>query len=597
MTDRIAFAGPVSVEGRRVRGSVTLAGSRTFRHNEWVEVDPAAVVKADASDVLGRWEHDPSKVLGRSSNGTVRVNRTEQGIEYEIDVPDTTYGNDLLELLNRGDIRGSSFAIEGLKSKFSTDPDGTRVRRINSIQRLVDVSPVTDPAFANSSAAAFSKETTDMAETTVEPTAPVAPAPTPAPAVEFTAKPDEKSETYRRAAHYAESQELKDLEAAMGNLLAHGEMSDAQAETYAAMADVYERRTSATKTRNDNAERRRIAFEMITGRGPAAPKQTELYESEDYHQAFASWLRTGDPRYMTQFAQSIAGDGTQGGYTVPEGFRNKIVETMVAFGGIASVADVIETGDGRTLPWPTNDDTGNQADLVTEGSATAAGADLVFGEVSLGAYSYDASGASNLPLKLSKELIQDSMFDIEGFVARKLGERLARKMAAVYATGTGSGQPKGLFALSADTMTATTLLAALVEHLFQIDSAYRDGGNCRWVFSDTTLAKVYGSVDLNNRPLFIPSADASGAGRPAGTLLGYPVTLDQGAGTKVAFGDIREGFVIRRVKGITVDVDPYSYISTRHVGFHAWARTDSNIQNTAAYSVSEYSGVSADATA
>jgi HK97 family phage major capsid protein len=282
---------------------------------------------------------------------------------------------------------------------------------------------------------------------------------------------------------------------------------------------------------------------------------------------------------------------------VPDGMLRKITETMVAFGGIANVAEVITTADGQSLRWPSNDDTGNAADLVAEGSATAAGADLVFGETTLGAYSYDASGAGNLPLKLSKELIQDAAFDIEGYVAKKLGERLARKMAAAYATGTGVGQPKGLFALSADVMTATTLLAAFTEHLFQIDASYREAGNCRWVFSDTTLAKVYGSVDLNGRPLFIPSADAGGSGRPTGTVLGYPVTLDQGAGSLVAFGDIAETLIIRKVRGITVDVDPYSYISTRQVGFHAWARTDSAIQNTASASVSEYSTVSADATA
>jgi HK97 family phage major capsid protein len=145
-------------------------------------------------------------------------------------------------------------------------------------------------------------------------------------------------------------------------------------------------------------------------------------------------------------------------------------------------------------------------------------------------------------------------------------------------------------------MTATTLFAALVEHHFQVDEAYREGGNCWWVFSDSTLAKVYGSVDLQGRPLFIPAADASGAGRPAGMLLGYPVQLDQGAGTLVAFGDINAGYIIRRVKGVRVVVDPYNHTATRQTAYHAWARTDAKVQDSAAYSVSDYGSVTADAT-
>jgi HK97 family phage major capsid protein len=170
-------------------------------------------------------------------------------------------------------------------------------------------------------------------------------------------------------------------------------------------------------------------------------------------------------------------------------------------------------------------------------------------------------------------------------------------MAADFATADGSSKPKGLLAKSADVMTATTMYAALVEHHFQVDQAYRESGNCRWVLGDTTLAKVYGSVDLNGRPLFVPTADASGAGKPAGTLLGYPVQLDQGSGTKVAFGDIFQGFIIRYVRDVQIDVDPYTNIKTRQIAYHAWARADSDVQDANAYSVSEYSTVSADATA
>jgi phage head maturation protease len=82
MADRITFAAKVTTEGRNIRGSVQIAGQRIRRHGEWLEIDPAAIVKADASGVVGRWEHDPHKVLGRPSNGTLTLSRTDQVIEY-----------------------------------------------------------------------------------------------------------------------------------------------------------------------------------------------------------------------------------------------------------------------------------------------------------------------------------------------------------------------------------------------------------------------------------------------------------------------------------------------------------------------------------
>lgn len=589
MTERIAFASSISLEGRRLRGSVKLAGERTRRNGEWLEVDPAAVVGADASDVIGRWEHDPSRVLGRTANGTVRLSRTEEGINYEIDVPNTSYGNDVLELVNRGDVRGSSFEIEGIRSTFSTDPDGTRVRRITHIDRLTDVSPVTDPAFTASTVAAFSKENQHMPAPeiipAIEPPVPVAPA---------TPATPEKSDTTRTAEAYARKLDLADLEAAMENLLA-GDMNAAKSESYDAMSAVYDERKRDDAQAKDRFERMKLAQDMRLGRVPKAPMVNETFASEDYLRAFTKYLRTGDPDNLAQFAQSIAGDGTQGGYTVPDGFLNRIVERMVAYGGVASVADLLTTGDGQTLRWPTNDDTTNSASIVAEGAASTAGADKAFGSVDLGAYSYDATGAGNLPLLVSKELLQDSAFDIGAFIGRNLGDRLGRKMAGDFATGTGIGMPLGLFAKAADVMTATTMFAALIEHTFQVDSAYRQDGNCRWLLSDTTLAKIYGSVDKNGRPLFIPSADASGTGRPAGVLLGYPVTLDQGAGNLVAFGDMRRGYIVRRVRGVQIDVDPYTNIKTRQVAYHGWARADAAVQDSWAYSVSSYAAVTADA--
>jgi HK97 family phage major capsid protein len=592
--DRIAFTGTVTTEGRNIRGSVVLAGFRTFRNNEWVEVDPAAVVKADATDVMARFDHEPNKVLGRTTNGTLTVNRTDQGIDYEIrDLPNTTYANDALELVRGGYVPGSSFEIEGMRSTFSTDPDGTRVRRITSIKRLSDVSPTFDPAFP-SSAAAFSKES-DVTEKTEAPEIPKADPPkTEAPKVEVPAQ-FTQTDTYATAEAFARKQDLGGLEAAMENILT-GEMTPAKSEVYDAFAKVYDERKKADAEAKDRFERMKLAQDLRRGKGPKAPKDdADLFASDDYLEAWSGkrgYMRTGDPRGLEQFAQAVAGDGSQGGYAVPDGYRNVIVERMVAYGGIAGLAETLTTSTGESLRWPSNDDTANTAAIAAEGVAGTAGADLTFGNIELGAFSYDANGTGNVPLKVSLELIQDAAFDIASFVGRKLGERIGRKQATDLANGGGGTAPTGLFTKAADTMTATVASLAAPEHVFQVDAAYRDGGNCRFVMSDTTLVKFW-QAQAAGLPIFIPGGSSIGAS-PHGTLYGFPVSIDAAAGNNVAFGDIRAGYIIRRVRGVQVLVDPYTAQGTRQIAYHAWARMDATIQDSNAYSVSSYSGVSAD---
>jgi HK97 family phage major capsid protein len=295
---------------------------------------------------------------------------------------------------------------------------------------------------------------------------------------------------------------------------------------------------------------------------------------------------------MQQFAQSIAGSGAEGGYSVPDGFLNRVTERLKAFGGIAGAAEEITTSTGESLRWPSNDDTSNSAAIAAEGVAGAAGADLVFGSITLGAFSYDANGASNVPVKVSLELLQDSAIDMEGFLSRKLGERLGRKQALDLATGGGTTAPVGLFTKTPDTMTATDASLAYVEHIFQVDSAYRDGGNCRWIMSDTTLAKLAAS-QAGGVPVFSDNMNAGithGIGRGLG---GYPITIDPAALDLVAFGDIQRAYIVRRVRGVQVMVDPYTLSGVRQVAYHAWARMDANLQDQYAVSISDYAGVSA----
>lgn len=308
--------------------------------------------------------------------------------------------------------------------------------------------------------------------------------------------------------------------------------------------------------------------------------------------AFDQYLRTGRANGDIQRAQG-EGVGSAGGYLVPEGFRATIIEKMKAFGGLQGVSDGISTDSGQPLPWPTNDDTSNLGAVTAESAGLSSGADLVFGTKMLGAYTYTSNGAGNAALKVPYELLQDSAFDLSGFVGRKLAERIQRKLATDLVNGTGAGEPTGLLSaaggLSSATATsaATPTYAELLTIVHSVDPAYR--ANARWVFNDAYLKALRGITDSTGRPLLWDAAtNLSMDLRGETTLLGFPVTIDQAcpnaaSGVKFGFfGDTSKAFIVRSVKDVSLVTLMEKYAENRQVGYMAWARFDSAVQDTAA---------------
>jgi HK97 family phage prohead protease len=111
----------------------------------------------EANDVFATFNHDNNNVLGRRSAGTLRLGEDAQGGWYEIDLPNTTVGRDLAELLKRGDVNGSSFTFRvnenGQRRASNDDPaSGLPVREITSMD-VVEVGPVLNPAYPTTDAA------------------------------------------------------------------------------------------------------------------------------------------------------------------------------------------------------------------------------------------------------------------------------------------------------------------------------------------------------------------------------------------------------------------------------------------------------------
>ena len=117
------------------------------------KIAPGAFDDVLDDDVRGLFNHDPNYPLGRTAAGTLKLAVDSKGLRYEIDPPDTQYARDLAVSMERGDISQSSFAFTVEKDDFDEDEDGRIIRTIIKVKRLYDVSPVTFPAYPDTTVA------------------------------------------------------------------------------------------------------------------------------------------------------------------------------------------------------------------------------------------------------------------------------------------------------------------------------------------------------------------------------------------------------------------------------------------------------------
>jgi uncharacterized protein len=108
-------------------------------------------------DQRALWSHDTSKVLGRTKNGTLRLYEDDIGLRFELDLADTTLGDDAYKTIKRGDVDGVSFGFRMRKQEWDeSDPDNI-VRTINQAD-LFEISPVGFPAYPDSQVSARSED-------------------------------------------------------------------------------------------------------------------------------------------------------------------------------------------------------------------------------------------------------------------------------------------------------------------------------------------------------------------------------------------------------------------------------------------------------
>lgn len=325
---------------------------------------------------------------------------------------------------------------------------------------------------------------------------------------------------------------------------------------------------------------------------------TDLPVEDSYAAAWRAWARGGIANLGAEQRQLMiqrfdnspelraqgVGTTTAGGYFVPAEFRDTLIERQIFQGSVRSVATVITTDSGASLPWPTVDDTANVGAILAENTQVTE-QDVTIGQASLDVYMY----TSKL-VRVSLQLINDSAIDVDDLLARLLAMRIARIQNQHFTTGTGTGQPEGIQtnATSGVTLpagnTTTITYDGLVDLAHSIDPAYRTA-NAKYMARDSVLASVRKLKDTTGQPLWQPSMQA---GMPD-TVLGYPIVTNPdmpapAASVKsVLFGDFEQAYVIRDVTAIQSLRLEERYADFLQVAFLLFQRSGARPQDANAY--------------
>lgn len=310
---------------------------------------------------------------------------------------------------------------------------------------------------------------------------------------------------------------------------------------------------------------------------------------------YAKWLRNGFENYTPDDVAAYntirntmsVGTGSQGGYTVSTEVAKTVLDALKAFGGMRSVANVIQTAQGNPISYPTSNGTTEVGEIVAENTSATA-LDVSFGTIALPVYKF-----SSKIVTVPWELLQDSSVDVEAFVRTRMVTRLGRITNTKFTVGSGASEPNGLItaATTGKTgltgQTATVIYDDLVDLQHSVDPAYRQLGNTGWMMHDDSIRIIRKIKDGQGRPIFVPGYEealpvAGAAGYLPDTLLGRPVTVNQDMATMaanatpIAFGDF-SFYTIRDVMQVEMFRFTDSVYTTKgQVGFLAWSRSGGN---------------------
>jgi HK97 family phage major capsid protein len=326
------------------------------------------------------------------------------------------------------------------------------------------------------------------------------------------------------------------------------------------------------------------------------PALSARAEVEAPHQkAFNAYLRSGDDdglRGLTlegkAMSTAVAADG---GYLVDPQTSERIQSLLLSTSSLRSIANVVQVEATSFDVIVDRSEVGSG--WATETASTTETATPVIERISIKLHELAA-----MP-KASQRLLDDSAFDVEGWLAEKIATRFIRAEAAAFINGDGVDKPKGILlptkvanaswtwgslgyvptGAAADFAT-TNAVDCIVNLVYALGADYR--ANSAFVMNSKTVGAVRKMKDADGRFMW---SDGLAANEPA-RLMGYPVLVsedmpDVGANTyPIAFGDFRAAYTIAERPDLRILRDPFS--AKPNVLFYANKRVGGDITDYAA---------------
>lgn len=137
------------VEGNTLAGRAVVFGQYAELKRHYETIAPGAFDEAlkKHPDVKALWNHNQAMVLGSTRAGTLRLQVDSEGLGFEVDLPDTSYARDIRALVERRDVSAMSFGFLDGDDTWGVAPDGRQLRTHTRIKRLLEISPVSLPAY------------------------------------------------------------------------------------------------------------------------------------------------------------------------------------------------------------------------------------------------------------------------------------------------------------------------------------------------------------------------------------------------------------------------------------------------------------------
>ena len=316
----------------------------------------------------------------------------------------------------------------------------------------------------------------------------------------------------------------------------------------------------ATSTPITNKPNAQVAGETRTGRA-----------TDEYKRAFWNNMRNRNS-YEIQNALSIGTD-SEGGYLVPDEYEKKLVEALEDEVFFRSLATVIKTSSGdRKIPIVTSK---GEAAWIDEGGQFPESDDS-FGQTSIGAHKLATM------IKVSDELLNDSVFNIEQYISKEFGRRIGTKEEEAFFIGDGTGKPIGIFNKTGGAETGVTAASTgitfddVMDLYYSLRAPYRN--KATWILNDSTVKAIRKLKDGNGNYIWQPSVREGEPdrilNRPYRTSIYVP---ELAAGNRVmAFGDYsyywiadRQGRSFKRLNEL--------FATTGQVGFLTSERVDGKL--------------------